>query len=382
MIELSVLIIEMGYLMNMKKFYLWYICVFLFIILILFFARNYIDEFFSKSIFTLSADQIIDLEDINNKSNNSLNSKKAGEVGKINYNYASDYKNVSKDFSKYDSNSKLYTENIEEVQFYRIGGYGNRFTDNKSYLDSVYYYSRELDDIKKLLNNSEERKNSDNLYSSCAAVFVLKNHTIVYRDIYLTESEIENIITSFQHKDIVLSDTAILGDSKMNMYNDMLDEDYNRVISYLQRMQPIYQERKTDGVSLYSITDNHIYASQYENKKEVVYCYDINSSQELVEIMDKYYSEKMKTVLENDYPTNPLSIQICTNDKAGQEYSYKESLETFMKYIKEHYVEEYPKNDYVQIFLSYGDPLTCIYVKLEYTEVLQELINNHAKPKD
>ena len=53
-----------------------------------------------------------------------------------------------------------------------------------------------------------------------------------------------------------------------------------------------------------------------------------------------------------------------------------------MKYIKEHYVEEYPKNDYVQIFLSYGDPLTCIYVKLEYTEVLQELINNHAKPKD
>jgi hypothetical protein len=334
----------------------------------------------------ISAKDIFGVDNIVDKS--SAKVIKPKDIGNVNTNNTTNYKNVSDEYNGKNASSSLKVDDIEEVQFFMKDGYDLIGSSFNLVADNVYYYSNNPEDIRELLNNSEtrkERKERNITYDYYSGVvFVLKNNSFVFRNVFVTYSELETIRSNFQHKDIVLSDSARLGSSYVKMYDDMTEDELKEVIVALQKIQPIYQEFADDHSSpgsSHSIVENHIFAYQYEDGREIVYCYNVNSSQELINVMDKYYSRKMKNILDKDVSTGYGLMMLYDDNKPIDSYSFANSRETIMNYVKAHFSEEYPKGDFAQLFVSYGD-FEYTYVKLELTDELQELINNYGVQND
>ncbi len=364
----------------MKKFFIWYIAVFLVILALLLSLQYYLNNGISSSVSEISAKDIFGAENITNKSKPA--DIKPKDIGNVNTNYTANYKNVSNEYNGKNATSSLKVDDIVEVQFFMKDGYDLIGSRSGIIADNVYYYSNKLEDIVNLLNNSETRKarkeNNMTYDYYSGVVFVLKNSSFVFRNVFITRSELENIRSIFQHKDIVLSDTARLGSTYVKMYDDMTDEELKAVITALQGVQPIYQDFADDHSSpgsSHSIVENHIFAYQYENGREIVYCYDANSSQELINAMDKYYSRKTKSILDEDVSTGFGIMMLYEDNRPIDSYIFASSQETLLKYVRNHFSENYPKDDFAQVFSSYGN-YEYTYVKLELTDELQELIKN------
>ncbi len=119
----------------MKKFFIWYIIIFAFILGFLFFIKNAFYGSFFKNVSKISAVTIYGKENIVDKSEKKVIKPK--DVGSINENYANNYKNVDEKYNY--KKIKVDSNDIQEVQVYFGAGH---------YGDNVYYYSNDSEKIK------------------------------------------------------------------------------------------------------------------------------------------------------------------------------------------------------------------------------------------
>lgn len=352
----------------MKKLFNRYVALFFIIVILLigiyFLYRNSI----YSNISIISAKDIFSKEIIQNNDNNKIE-----DVGNINKNYAVDYEMIKYENESERAKKILNVPIVAEVQV---------FLDEGSYGDNVYYFSNKLDDIKYINNyitNIDEYQypNQKKGYEYEKVTFVLKNKSVDYKYIYINEDIINYIKNNFEKKKIYLSEDAKLGCTSENIYDclNYSNDEYKNIIKCLTKISPLYQgyEVKNGKVTRYSVADDLIWASQFENGAEVSYAYKMTDSKELVEIMDRLNAKKFKEIIENDNRISQIKLNEYKDNKLLNRYNTESVKESLIKYAKEHYNENYPKNDYFIIWVFLENDLFS-YLKVPATQENRKMI--------
>lgn len=353
----------------MKKFILRYCIVYIIIVIPLVIIRFFITGFLWKNELKISAKDIFNNEIILEKKENI----KPNDIGNINKNPAEDYEDVSEEYNWSDKYKKINIKNVKEVQVFFNGG----LCETK-----VYYYSNEINNIKYINNLIVERNEDDEReYENIA--FILKNKTVVYKEIYVDNSIKNKIKQSFTRKHITLSETARLGSRYDNIYENLgyTESEHQKIINCLTKIEPIDDDyRGNHGTAtIYDVANNLIWAYQFENRKEACYAYRTTDSKELVQILDRLCSKKFKELLDKDISLDCVFIDEF-NDKKTNKYNLISSVETIKNYAKNNYNTSNLQNNYYRIwFMTHAE---FGYAKFPITDELRKIVEERGELMD
>ena len=352
----------------MKKFFLWYFIIFITLII----GLNILNDNITWKSFnmesTISAKQIFGTDKMSKKIE--LDENEIGDVGEINYNYALGLDDVTDKYFGGNSNNSIDINKIKEIQV---------FLYEADWDAKIYYYSYKKDDlewINEYVKEKEENDEDDDEYKDYEykkITYILNNNKKAFATIFINP-EIENKIKeTFQRKKITLSKNAALGTTYSYFYSDwdFTKHEKEKIIQSLNNMYPIYFDdmSKFGSAGGSDANDDIIWAYHYENKVKESYGYDMKESEELTDIIDQINAKSWKDYINNDSLIDYMNIYEYQNNSKIKEYSVSSSEESFIQYIRNHYmnIDKYPKNNYIKI-IFYRNYDTYVYLKVPITE--------------